>query len=217
MKLLFGVLTTVALVAMVVSLIRPALILPKDKNPTRLKAFGSSTVAFVLVLVLSAIALPSQDPPAVAEVAAPAPVVTAEVQPVAAEVAPGVGMTLLSATRMFDELGIPTAQGDDIDGRINFSGQAPPTLVQVLGPPKDVSRITMMATGLGDESNVMLNLLRMAAVLGKVFPNWDGNQRTAWLGEAIGVGGGEILMDGRLVVVTVDRDLAMATMSITRG
>lgn len=218
MKALFGLLSSVAILAMIVGLIRPSIILPQSANPTRLRALAVTFGAFCAVVGLGVVVTEN-------DVANSAPLaqadlpVTTEPVPVPMEVTPataytaGLGLTRSEVLGFFNDIGFAFQEGKPIDGMDNWNGRASVTNVQVLGPIDDIREISLMAIFSQDDKHNLTNLLQMAAFLNFVAPEWDGAMD--WLGEAMKTQGGETMEGDRRVRLTFVRELGLATLTVS--
>ncbi|WP_142847580.1 hypothetical protein [Telmatospirillum sp. J64-1] len=221
MEALFGFLTLIALIGVVVSLIKPKLILPKAENPSRLKAFASSLVVLLVVLGAGVAITPAPEADQHQAQATteetkvetiPATPVTASTEEIEPLVVHGIGISKSNALEFFTELGFAQEQGMSVDGQEKWVGKSGTAISEVQAIEDEASSMGLMLIFSQNEEQNTTNLLRMVALAKFTVPDWENSLE--WMSNAIQAGGNEIVVDGRQVSMTVARELNIAALSI---
>ncbi len=201
MEALFVLFQLALTVVMILGLIRPNWALPNRMGPSRLKVIGVYTGAFLGATVIAVALMPAKPiavlPQIAVEAKPMAPVTPPQAEPM---VVTGLGLTRTKAMGHFEKVGF-TFENAPLINRERWMGRSNAALVDVIGPARNVEKITILAAMVNDDAANLKQFEILATVLVLAFPGWK--ERGQWLVNSIKDSGGRTSRDGRDVEVTL--------------
>lgn len=199
---MYGFFVLAALGLMTVGLINPRILFPKMQNPTRKHAFFMTFTVFVLAFGIWASRLPSAEK-------ATAPAVAETAKLVASQ---GIGVQQAEIVALFDQLGFAQKPSDLPSGEPRMIGKAKGAVSEVTGSGAAVTSASITAFMGNEESANMAAVMQMSALVGTVFPGWT--EWFPWFQSAVGRAGDTLAKDGKLITVSVKREIGMVQVII---
>lgn len=209
MDVFVGLLVLAALIAIPVGLFRPKAILWKAANPTRSQATAITVTSFAVLLGVWVSLLP-QPPKTTAVSAATIDVVSAPAQAAKPKT---IGVDYAELRGFMAGMGFEQKLGTPVNGLDNVVGNAKGAISQIVGGTVGVASVgIIMIVDHTDEPGNMRNALRMSSLIDKTLPGWKGG--FDWLSAAMGKGGDTLVRDGKVVSLTITKEIGSISLSI---
>ncbi|WP_157879053.1 hypothetical protein [Pararhodospirillum photometricum] len=115
----------------------------------------------------------------------------------------------------FTPIGFSFEKGSDVKGAENWVGNGKDSVIQLIGPKKDLGEVSLMQAFDQDKERNLHKFIVAMSFVNIVVPSWDVKEMRAWLAQAIKEQGGKEIRDGKEISMTVVKEMGMTTITIS--